>query len=94
MEDNRKALLDRLTTEIAEKSMEQRRTDDIERKLEVITVSTDLAVQIITELVRDVKKLKKKNKKLKKRIRLLEDNVVCLDDAILGLAERLNIQED
>jgi signal recognition particle GTPase len=74
MEDNRKALLDRLTTEIAEKSMEQRRTDDIERKLEVITVSTDLAVQIITELARDVKKLKKKNKKLKKRIQILENN--------------------
>lgn len=94
MEDNRKALLDRLTTEIAEKSMEQRRTDDIEKKLEIITVSTDLAVQIITELARDVKKLKKKNKKLKKRIKILEDNVVCLDDTILELAKRLNIQED
>lgn len=94
MEDNRKALLDRLTTEIAEKSMEQRRTDDIEKKLEIITVSTDLAVQIITELAKDVKKLKKKNKKLKKRIQLLEDNVVCLDDAMLSLAKRLNIQEE
>ena len=93
MEDNRKALLDRLTTEIAEKSMEQRRTDDIERKLEVITVSTDLAVQIITELARDVKKLKKKNKKLKKRIKILEDSMYSLEDDVRGLTERFNRRE-